>query len=85
RPAEAVPAALAVERRHPSRATQQRGACLRGLLVPDPTARTFLLARYRRLPEGEAYRLDAARVTHWQGFEVRTAPLAARSRLAAWN
>lgn len=80
RPCEPAPAALVVERRHRYRASQQRGVCLRGRLVPDPAALVALSERYGFDPPapGRPYRVEFDRATWWRGFEVATTPVRSR-------
>jgi hypothetical protein len=78
-PARPVRAALVVQRPHAFRATRMLGACLRGEAEPDRRARVreALNDRYGQEPgeAGQLVRLDPARVTWWQGFEVGTVDL----------
>lgn len=76
-PRDGAQAALVIEHHHPYRATRMLGLCLRGRLRADPAAGAAVAARYD-MPEpadGTGLRLEAARVTWWRGFEVRTVPL----------
>jgi len=77
-PANGAPAALVIEHHHPFRATRMLGLCLRGRIRPEPAARDVIAARYgmTSLEEGTTFRLEAARLTWWRGFQVRTVPVA---------
>lgn len=73
-PREGAAGALLVEQHHPFRATRMQGACLRGHLCQEPSARQLLEARYEAPldEEGDTFRLLTERVTWWRGFKVRT-------------
>ncbi len=73
-PVAGTPAALVVEHHHPFRATRMLGACARGTLTPDAAACTAVADRYGLEPfsDGEAFRLEVARTTWWNGFEIHT-------------
>ena len=76
-PADGASAALVVEHHHAFRATRMLGLCLRGRLRLEPSARAAIAARYGTAPleDGTVVRLEAARLTWWRGFEVRTVPV----------
>ena len=73
------PAALLVEHHHPFRATRMTGALLRGRLEDDASALAAIGERYGDPldAEGQILRLRVQRATWWQGFQVRTVPVAA--------
>lgn len=76
-PRDGALAALVIEHHHPFRATRMLGLCLRGRLRHEPAARAAVAARYGSAPldDGAVLRLEAARVTWWRGFEVRSVPV----------
>jgi hypothetical protein len=77
-PRDGALAALAIEHHHSFRATRMLGLCLRGRLRHEPAARAVIGARYgtAAFEDGAVLRLEAARLTWWRGFEVRTVPVA---------
>jgi hypothetical protein len=83
-PRDGAQAALVIEHHHPFRATRMVGLCLRGRLRHEPAARAAVTARYGTDPleDGAVLRLEAARLTWWRGFEVRTVPVARPAEMA---
>jgi hypothetical protein len=83
-PRDGAQAALVIEHHHPFRATRMVGLCLRGRLRHEPGARAAVAARYGTDPldDGAVLRLEAARLTWWHGFEVRTVPVARPAEMA---
>ncbi len=81
-PRDGAPAALVIEHHHPYRATRMLGLCLRGRLRLDPAVKPRIIDRYEgpQFEDGMAVRLEAARLTWWRGFEVRSQAV---ERLAA--
>lgn len=78
-PREGTPAGLVIESHHRYRATRMLGACVRGLLHREESARRPIRARYGDAAvEGTALRLEARRATYWRGFAVATTALGAR-------
>ena len=78
-PRDRTPACLVVESHHRYRATRMLGACVRGVLHRDESARDLIAERYGVEVEGGAgLRLAARRVTHWRGFGVATTTVGAR-------
>jgi hypothetical protein len=77
-PRDGALAALVIEHHHPFRATRMLGLCLRGRLRPEPAAAAAIAARYgmAAMGDGCALRLEAARLTWWRGFEVKTVAVA---------
>ena len=73
-PRDGAPAALVIEHHHPYRATRMVGLCLRGRLRLEPAALPRIVDRYEGavFEDGAALRLEAARLTWWRGFEVRS-------------
>lgn len=79
-PHDDIPATLVVEYHHPYRATRMVGACPRGPIRMDPSAVKAVEQRYEMtLRDGVGLRLDARRVTWWQGFEVKTTAVGAKA------
>lgn len=73
-PAKPLPGALVVESHHRFRATRMLGACLRGRLTANESARREVRSRYGEIARGDGYglKLEVERVTSWNGFEVTT-------------
>lgn len=84
-PAKPLPGALVVESHHRFRATRMLGACLRGRLSANESARLEVRRRYGESARGDGFglELEVERVTSWSGFEVSTRSVALAEQPAA--